>query len=59
MSQYSEATTRVFERALQLLEGALEPERLEAVRALVASGSLDDLKQLDEILGPLGVTSAD
>jgi hypothetical protein len=53
MAQHSEATTRVFERALELLETKLDADRVAALRGLVAAGELGDLARLEEILGPI------
>jgi hypothetical protein len=60
MSQYSEATLRVFERALDRLKGKLDEDRLATLRGLVAKGQLGDLEQVERILGPKGgIRSAD
>lgn len=52
MSQYSEATLRVFERALGALGGKLDEDRLSALRALVLAGKLADLEEVERILAP-------
>lgn len=51
MSQYSEATLRVFERALETLAGKLDENRLSALRDLVSNGQLADLEEVECILG--------
>ncbi len=58
MSKYSEATLRVFERALDTLKGKLDEGRLTALRELVANGQLADLEQVERILGPNGPNHA-
>jgi hypothetical protein len=50
MAEYSEATRRVFERSLTLLEDRLPAERVAALRALLAEGRLDDLDALEAAL---------
>lgn len=59
MAEYSEATIRVFERALDTLQGKLDEERLLALRKLVAEGQLGDMDAVERILGPKEQLDAD
>jgi hypothetical protein len=52
MAEYSEATKRVLERALENLKGKLDDERIDALRALVSEGKLADLTAVEEVLRP-------
>ena len=59
MSEYSEATMRVFERALDALKGKLDEERLSALRKLLDERRLTDMDQIERILGPKAGPDAD
>ena len=59
MAEYSEATIRVFERALDTLQGKLDEERLLALRRLVAERRLADMDEVERILGPKAQPDAD
>ena len=59
MAKYSEATQRIFERALAILQGKLEAEELKSLLGLVATGAFSDLQRLDQILKPTETTDAD
>ena len=59
MSEYSEASVRVFERALDTLKGKLDEERLSALRKLLEARQLADMGQVEQILGPKAAPDAD
>lgn len=59
MSEYSEATIRVFERALDTLKGKLDEERLTALRKLLEDRKLADMDAVERILGPKAQPDAD
>lgn len=59
MTEYSEATKRVFERSLENLKGKLDDSAVEALRALLAAGNFGDLDAVEEILRPNGLADGD
>ena len=59
MPQSSEATRRVFERALSNLDGKLGDDLLSAIRALVTEGNFGCMDKLEEILAPKEASDAD
>lgn len=54
MATYSEATRRVFERSLILLEGKLPTETIEAIRLLIENGEFTDLDKIEKLLRETG-----
>jgi hypothetical protein len=58
VSEYSEATLRVFQRALDKLAGKLDEGRIAALRDLVSDGQLGEVEQVERILKPSGADDA-
>lgn len=59
MPEYSEATKRVLERALETLPKTISDEKRTQLRALVAEGRLEDLDAVEDILRPREATRDD
>ena len=47
---YSEATLKVFERALQLVDKKLDKSTMEGLRALLQEGRMEDVVAIETLL---------